>query len=153
MAVTLKDITLGSDGHLAPAVYWLLSAKDVAKISNGCGPGNWKLDLVPDKILGVDLTNACDKHDVCYYYGVTEEDKRLSDRLLLYNCLYDVDRYCEANRIIVRLQRVACREAVFSYYKAVSDLGHSAFYGKEKEIQNEKIIGTDGIVSGSIDRC
>lgn len=36
-------------------------------VANGCGPGSWKLDLIPDSLLSVDFTDSCDIHDVEFW--------------------------------------------------------------------------------------
>jgi len=33
---------------------------------NGCGPGTWRMKIVPDRFLGCEFKNACDNHDRCY---------------------------------------------------------------------------------------
>jgi hypothetical protein len=33
---------------------------------NGCGPGSWRLRIVPDRFLGCEFKTACDSHDRCY---------------------------------------------------------------------------------------
>lgn len=117
---------------MAPEFFWDLTEEEVRKYSNGCGPQNWKIKLIPDKIGEVDFTYSCRIHDICYYYGHTEADKRMADRLLLLNMLADVDAYCAAGSIIDRMQRVLYRQAAWTYYRAVSDFGHDAFWHGDK---------------------
>jgi hypothetical protein len=33
---------------------------------NGCGPGSWRLKIVPNSFLGCEFKTACDNHDRCY---------------------------------------------------------------------------------------
>jgi hypothetical protein len=33
---------------------------------NGCGPGTWRIKVVPDRFLGCEFKGACDSHDTCY---------------------------------------------------------------------------------------
>jgi len=39
------------------------------KICNGCGPGGWKYDLVPDKIGTFEIKPACQPHDWMFGFG------------------------------------------------------------------------------------
>jgi hypothetical protein len=128
MSEIFKDVRRRPDGMVLPKVVCDLSAEQIADISNGCGPASMKTKLVPDAILGVDFRGACNGHDCCYHFGVDEEDKRISDRLFLFNLLLAVDGHCAANGIGDKLERAACRSAAFDYYKAVADWGDSAFY-------------------------
>lgn len=55
----------------APASFWRLNCRDRSRICNGCGPsGNIILDafawLIPDSILGLDISEACNIHDYCW---------------------------------------------------------------------------------------
>lgn len=126
------------DNHTAPAAFWELTREFVVANSNGCGPRNWKVDLIPDKIGHIDFTFSCRVHDICYHFGRTEEEKRVSDRLLLFNMLADIDNHCVSNGIADRSQRVLYRHLAWLYYRAVSDLGHEAFYTKDKNEQIAK---------------
>jgi len=36
----------------------VLTPKEIKKLSNGCGPQDALIDLVPDSFLGLDLTDA-----------------------------------------------------------------------------------------------
>ncbi len=57
---------------------------EVAEASNGCGPSGWRVDLVPDNLLGVDIASACDIHDWMYEEG---EDRQEADEVFLKNML------------------------------------------------------------------
>jgi hypothetical protein len=113
---------------ILPKVVADLTAEQLADISNGCGPESMKVKLIPDSIAGVDFNPACCGHDGCYAFGTDDEDKRIADRLLLYNLLVSVDNHCKANGIVDRAERVAARRAAYTYYDAVADWGRIAFY-------------------------
>jgi len=131
---SIFDDVVRINGKLAPyECYWDLSNEDVGKLSNGCGPGDWKIDLVPDSLLGCDFTESCNIHDVMYHFGKDNVDKQLADRVFLYNILYDVDLHCSNSGILNRIERVALRESAFSYYRAVSDLGNNSFWKDKSE--------------------
>lgn len=137
MSDIFKVVLRTPNGLILPKAVADLTHEQLADISNGCGPASMKVKLIPDEILGVDFKGACNGHDGCYHFGVDEEDKRVSDRLFLYNLLVAVDGHCAANGIIDRVQRVACRSAAFDYYKAVSDWGKAAFYAhKETSLEH-----------------
>jgi hypothetical protein len=120
-----NDIRRRSDGLVLPEVVAELTLEQVAELSNGCGTRKIR---VPQKILGVNFEPACNGHDCCYVFGEDDEDKRIADRLFLYNLLVLVDSHCKTNGIVDVADRVACREAAFDYYKAVADWGRWAFY-------------------------
>jgi len=59
---------------------------DSSKIVGGCGPGEWGNEFIPDSILGVAISPACDIHDYCYYLtGGTEEERTNADIELFAN--------------------------------------------------------------------
>ena len=114
----------------APEIYMTLSPEDRARIVNGCGPGGWKVDLVPDTIYGLDVSAACDIHDFMYTVGTDLQDKEEADRVLLNNIL----RLIEAGSgcwLMRRLRRNRAR----IYYEAVEHFGGPAFWsGKNPTI-------------------
>jgi hypothetical protein len=63
--------------------YKLRAAKDffdwLEENECGCGPGEFGNKLVPDKILGLSITEACCIHDHMYSIGQTEEEKTTAD--------------------------------------------------------------------------
>lgn len=71
----------------APESYWSATPEIKAIVLNGCGPGGWKVDLVPDTIWLLDVSPACDIHDWMYACGATIADKDEADRTMLNNCL------------------------------------------------------------------
>ena len=58
---------------------------DPSQIVGGCGPGKWGDRLIPNSILGVDISPACDIHDYCYLIGETEEGRTNADIELFAN--------------------------------------------------------------------
>ncbi len=88
-------------------------------ICNGCG-GKGMPDLVPDCILGADVTEACNIHDYEYHLGL---DKRAADRHFLDNLLACCS--CENQFKFMARAKVA-----FAYFEAVT-LAGGAFFGKE----------------------
>lgn len=69
----------------APSSYYSVPREEILRVVNGCGPGKWKFDFVPDKLLGNDFTEACNIHDWRYYIGGTESDRLVADLELFSN--------------------------------------------------------------------
>lgn len=94
--------------------------------STGCGSG-WNDGLVPDNLIGLDISEACKIHDYCYTVGVNKKDKVKADKLFYRNLKNIV--YSD-NKLILRTTRLAL---AYAYYKFVSDFGDSYFWeGKPK---------------------
>lgn len=72
----------------APEGFWELSESEIYQMFNGCGPsGNWALAvltvIIPDNLLGCDISMACNIHDYCWDdYDV---EKKEADNLFLDN--------------------------------------------------------------------
>jgi hypothetical protein len=107
----------------APPNYVVASPAVRALIANGCGPGGWKLDLVPDHIWFLDISEACNIHDWMYTFGNTLADKDEADRVLLNNCLRLVD--AAGGCWLLRCLR---RHRVRIYFEAVHIFGGPAFW-------------------------
>lgn len=105
---------------LHPA-YAAATPEQIAAVANGCGPGAWKLDLVPDHLGDVDITDCCNQHDYLYSLGGTEEDRKLAD-VLLYICVAGAVLLNDSH--LVPLQMAAA--AIF--YRAVREAG-AEFFG------------------------
>ena len=113
----------------APETYKKLTQTEAAAITNGCGTGGWKIDLVPDTLLGLDITEACNIHDYMYHIGETIEDKNEADRVFMNNML----RLIDAETKHGWLRRFRRRRAII-YYFAVKNFGGPAFWaGKQDE--------------------
>jgi hypothetical protein len=109
--------------HLyAPKEYWTLTPADKAEVVNGCGPGGWKYDLIPDTMWGLDVSEACNIHDYMYYIGVTEKDKVLADGAFREN----LRKIVEMKSRLWILKKLRLRRAE-TYYVFVSNFGDSAF--------------------------
>lgn len=103
--------------------YAAATPEQIAAVANGCGPGAWKLDLIPDHLGDVDITEVCNQHDFLYSLGGTEEDRLMAD-VLLYTDIAGMvllnDGY------LVPLQMAA---AVI-FYRAVRNVGAKFFGAK-----------------------
>ena len=66
MSDLFDRVVMRSLGYAVPEIVGKLTPAQLADISNGCGPGGAKVDLVPDRLLGVDFTAVCNDHDAAY---------------------------------------------------------------------------------------
>ncbi|HBA73493.1 MAG TPA: hypothetical protein DCZ63_15260 [Geobacter sp.] len=107
---------------LAPPEYFALTPEAKADICNGCGPLGWKGMLVPDDLLGADITEPCNVHDYRYHCGGEEADRFVADREFLSNML----NVAESDSFDSALEEVR-RELALRYYCAVRDHGRSYF--------------------------
>lgn len=55
------------------------------KLLNNCGPGGPLNSVIPDSLLGADISTACNIHDWTYLEAKNEQDHRKSDHLFLEN--------------------------------------------------------------------
>lgn len=115
----------------APESYICASPEVRKQVTNGCGPGGWKVDLVPDTVWGLDISEACNIHDWMYTVGETVTDKAEADRVFLNNCLRLVDAGSK-NWILRGLRR----QAVKDYYDAVHYFGGAAFWAGKNDKKN-----------------
>ena len=96
-------------------------------ICNGCGAANSKFDFIPDTIYGLSIKEACYRHDYAYHVGKTEADKKAADEQFLRNMLTII------NTQSIPLLKWARRWRAMTYYSAVCDKGHKAFWaGKQR---------------------
>lgn len=113
----------------APTDYWRLKATDPEKlneIAQGCGPHGTLDRLVPDKILGLSIKNACKVHDFMYAFGINEEDRTEADMTFLNNM----------NRLIMARGGFLCgtrKYLALLYYSAVRNFGGPWFWNDKNE--------------------
>lgn len=112
----------------APLAYHDASPEVRAQVTNGCGTAGWKGDLVPDCILGLCITPACNVHDWMYTVGKTQDDKDEADRVFLNNVLRLIDGEGGWS-IVKKARRLLARD----YYEAVHLFGGPAFWAKKNE--------------------
>ena len=121
-AVTTAGVVLW-----APESFTLASEEQRKKVCNGCGPGSWKHDIVPDHLLWVNIGMACNIHDWMYEEGTEIEAKEKADRVFLNNML----RLVMGNSRSKILKAIRCRFA-WRYFTAVSRYGGPAFWSAER---------------------
>ena len=59
----------------APLTYRVAPTSALEGVINGCGPGGWKYDVIPDHLIGVSIVEACNIHDWMYHEGTTSRDE------------------------------------------------------------------------------
>jgi hypothetical protein len=79
-------ITFNRDelGLYYPEGYNKLYQDQKDEICNGMGPKGWGW-LIPDNFFGLDISEAGNRHDYCYWLGGTRWDKFMSDFMFLIN--------------------------------------------------------------------
>lgn len=123
----------------APKVWWENKETSIKEDCNGCG-SNLDLSgkLVPNKIYGLDISEACCcPHDFGYKYGTTNLDKMFTDVMFLYNMTALI-----LNKggllTIPRLLRAT------KYFIAVVQYGEKSYKAGKKLISDEKKITFQG---------
>ncbi|MDH3998052.1 MAG: hypothetical protein OET90_04355, partial [Desulfuromonadales bacterium] len=99
-----------------------------AAVANGCGASGWKVDLVPDSLYRLDVSEVCDIHDWMYHQGETLADKDEADRVLLNNLLRKIN--AETSYAWLRWLR---RKRALKYYQAVAEFGGPAFWSGKND--------------------
>ena len=108
---------------------WKLATKeDRDKYSGGCGPGKFGDWLVPDTMWGLCVSEACNIHDWMYAYGVTANDRKEADDILLRNLYILIDND-SPTWLFRKLRRVRAR----TYYFWVRSFGWKHY--KTRDIQ------------------
>ena len=102
--------------------YQQASRELIDEISNGCGPGGWKFDVVPDNLLGVDISRACEIHDWDYADGTLDRHRNEADKRFLRN-MRKLVRAAGGPRHL-RWARLCL---AWWYYRGVHKLGAAAF--------------------------
>lgn len=109
-----------------PPGYLQLSDLERFTICNGCGAAGAKFDFVPDTIYGLRITEACFIHDYAYHIGRTAEDKVAADLQFLNNLMTIINTKSHWSLKALRRWRA------MTYYTAVCDKGHAAFWEGKK---------------------
>lgn len=121
-----------TQGLIASQSYLDALPEVVEKVVNGCGPGGWKVDLIPDTVLGLSIKEACNIHDWDYAEGSTGYHKSIADDRFLLNCLFLIDNAKGFWAMLLRRHR---KVRAYGYHLAVSSFGYDAFWkGKEKHL-------------------
>ncbi len=88
-----------------------------AAVSNGCGPQSQLGGIVPDRLLGLSVSCACDVHDWDYHEGLPRE---VADRNFYANMKIIIK---EKGGLLMRPRLVLA----WWYFRAVRRFGQSAY--------------------------
>lgn len=111
-----------SDGILtAPIPYWK-SIRFNQNQFNGCGGNDITSFIVPDSLLGLDITSACNIHDYMYSNSSLKITREKADRIFLDNMLSLVEKK-SSSKIIKCFRRIKS----YLYYYSVRLFGKTYF--------------------------
>ena len=72
-------------GVIIPKGYSDLTEEQKKGRLNKCGPDGFVNKLVPDHILGLDVSEVCNYHDFMYVNSKSKEDLKKADELSLFS--------------------------------------------------------------------
>ena len=112
--------------------------------SFGCGPGGVGDVLVPDKMYGLDVSDACRIHDWYYrFYSDNSSAGRQEADSILKNNLIRIVRAKSKSRILRWLRLMRCR----TYYGMVRFAGGPAYY-EDRNVEDEyREVHFDGLLA------
>jgi len=119
----------------APQGYCELTDKEREKICNGCGAAGSTIDLVPDTIWGLKISECCNIHDYMYNQGETLADKESADRAMLNNIIRFIN-----NKTKWRWLRKLRRRRAKTYYWFVKNYGGPAYWDGKNKPTEETIV-------------
>jgi hypothetical protein len=102
---------------------------ELKKLANGCGPSGWKEKLVPDNILGCDISESCVIHDIQYLTGEDIAEKESADRSFLNNMVRTI-RARTKTFLAKKLLLSPRLKLAWVYYQAVNRFGGSSYWDK-----------------------
>ena len=103
---------------IAPKEYYV----DGIERTGDCGSGKIQEIVIPDHIFGCNIKEACSIHDFMYEVGGTKWDKRVADRVFLWNMLRLIREY--SSFFVMRMVR---ENTAYVYYEMVEEFGGFAF--------------------------
>ncbi|USN48495.1 MAG: hypothetical protein H6626_05230 [Pseudobdellovibrionaceae bacterium] len=111
--------------YLAPYSYWNNSSK--SKQTNGCGSKGLIGDLVPDSLLGTNITKVCNIHDYMYSLGEVKEYRKIADQIFLKNMFIAINE--DRDNSLFKLLKKA---KAYLYYLGVRIFGGEFFNSTSK---------------------
>ena len=73
------------DDLVSPVSLYRASDEDRSKVFNKCGPEGIASYLVPNSLLGVDISTSCNIHDWTYVEAKNQLEHKISDEIFLEN--------------------------------------------------------------------
>lgn len=104
---------------MAPIDYWNMTPTKLALTNNYCGSSGFVTNIVPDNLLGINISEVCRIHDYMYEQG---KDKQLADETFLNNMFSIINK--ESKMMILKSLRKA---KAYLYYFAVKLFGKPFF--------------------------
>lgn len=101
----------------APASFRQANDDQRKAVSNGCGPQSKLGGIVPDRLLGLSVTCACDIHDWSYNEGI---DRGYADRMFYRNMQIIIK---EKGGLLMRPRLILA----WWYFRAVDKFGQRAY--------------------------
>lgn len=74
----------------APEEYWLLTETERKEMLNQCGPNGPLNHLIPNHLLGLNISESCDIHDFMYIKSLSGKDLKKADRIFFDNMMTQV---------------------------------------------------------------
>jgi hypothetical protein len=101
---------------IPPPLYYFEDISDEYKefVGNGCGP------KVASWIPELSFTSACQQHDLDYWLGGTEDDRKIADLRFYHNMIETANRHSW-------LDRWFYKSVAWIYYQAVKRYGSNEF--------------------------
>ena len=96
----------------APEEYWKLDDEEKKKLFNQCGPDGPLNNLVPNHLLGLNISAQCDVHDFMFANARNSEELKEADKVFLANMMTHI----ENNPSFVSIWR---RMLAYIYFGAV----------------------------------
>lgn len=117
-----------------PKEVWAMDREKFLR--GGCGAEGWKVDIVPDAILGVSIQDSCRIHDAMYGLGInglgiegSNSHKEQCDRVFLNNMYRQIDNKKKQWRWTKKLRK----HIAWGYFQAVVKFGGPAYWDGKNE--------------------
>ena len=96
----------------APDQYWKLDEDEKKKLLNQSGPDGPLNYLVPNHLIGLNVSASCNIHDFMYSKARTSKDFKLADKIFLMNLMTQIE---ERPGVITPWRKILA----YVYYSAV----------------------------------
>jgi len=78
------------------------------RVNDGCGPGGWKNNLIPDVFLWADFKEACRIHDYDFFLGGNLADFEAANERFYQNMLIAIHN-CQKAKLLNPVKRAMAR--------------------------------------------